>query len=359
VLVLLAAEAGARLASRVGRYQPKIVTEEYLRWNPYLFQVLRPGSYATRGGGRIEVNSLGFRGPEFSARKPAGVYRIFALGGSTTFGYPESIPATEDTYPFKLQARLQARGGTVAVEVINAGVVGYTLRTSLVNFVTRLQWYDPDLIVVNHAVNDAITIREEDDLLRAVARAQAPTPWEWLRDRSFVLLEANFRIFARLWHPSARGVVPSDQPATVTLAGYERHLRDLVALARAHGVAVVIANESVAVPEACADGRIVSEADRGLRPIEARICFLMQWYFPHLTPLGVKRTFEALASIQRRVAEAEGLVWVDLSTVVPRTAEYYWDLCHTRPAATTLVADALADRVAPLIRARAPSSDRR
>ena len=34
----------------------------------------------------VNINSLGFRGPEFSPEKPAEAYRIFMLGGSTLFG---------------------------------------------------------------------------------------------------------------------------------------------------------------------------------------------------------------------------------------------------------------------------------
>ena len=35
----------------------------------------------------VTINSLGFRGGEFSPEKPDDVYRIFMLGGSTMFGY--------------------------------------------------------------------------------------------------------------------------------------------------------------------------------------------------------------------------------------------------------------------------------
>jgi len=353
VAPLLLAEGAARLAHDLGRYQPKIITEPYLARNPYLYQVLTPGSYTRPGGARIEVNSLGFRGPEFFPKKPPGVYRIFVLGGSTSFGYPESIRSTADTYPFRLQAELRSRLGSAAVEVINAGVIGYTLRTSLVNFATRLTWYEPDLIIVYHAVNDAIAIREEDDLFHAVGRGDpGPSLWERIRDGSYVLLELNFRLFKRFAHPVARGITPSDDPRPATLAAYERHLKTLVDMARAMGVGVVIGNESVAIPEACDEGRVTAPADQALRPIEGRVCFLMQWYFPHLTPLGIRRTFDGLGAIQRRVAQEAGIPWVDMNSVVPRTAEYYWDLCHTRPAASAIIARAFAGPVVSLIRAR-------
>ena len=35
----------------------------------------------------VTINSLGFRGDEFSSEKPDNVYRIFMLGGSTMFGH--------------------------------------------------------------------------------------------------------------------------------------------------------------------------------------------------------------------------------------------------------------------------------
>jgi len=350
LLVFATAEGTARLAQRAGWYHPKIITAEYLKPNPYLSEILKPSSHTRLGDATIDVNSLGFRGDEFEPKKPPGVYRIFVLGGSTTFGYPESIPSNQETYPYKLQVDLRERLHDPKLEVVNAGVTGYTLRTSLVNFATRITWYEPDLIIVYHAVNDAIVTKNDRDLYFGVIDANlGANTWEAIRNESFVLLELNYRIFKRWQHPSVLGVARSDTPSPVTLQAYERNLRDLVALARARGTRVVLGNESLVVPAACAENKDGLEELPGLRPVEARVCFMLQWYFPHLTPIGVKRTFEALAAIQQHVANENGIPFVDVDPAVPKTSEYYWDLCHMTPAGTTRVAQTFADVVAPLI----------
>lgn len=348
-VMALAMEGAARLAYRLRVYTPKRVSEDFMQRNPYLFQIPKPASRTRVGQAEVEINSLGFRGAEFAPRKPAGSYRIFALGGSTTFGYPEAIPTTADTYPFKTQEELRRRLGTRAVEVVNAGMIGYTLRTSAVNYATRLTWYEPDLIIVSHGVNDLITVRGEDDLYYSVIRQEACPPlWEGIRDRSFLLLELNFRLYRRFWHPTALHVKPSDEAPAAALLAYERNLRHLVSMAKSRGVEVVLASEAVTIPASCESAaRPVPDP---LGPILPRVCFLMQWYFPHLTLRGVRRAFDDVARIDETVAREQQLTRVDLNAVVPGTAEYFWDMCHTRPAGTTLIAhalaDALADRVA-------------
>jgi lysophospholipase L1-like esterase len=342
VLVALALESAARLAYRLGAYTPKRVSEDFMQRNPYLFQIPKPGTRSRVREAHVDINSLGFRGEEFAPRKPPGSYRIFALGGSTTFGYPEGTPETADTYPFKTQEELRRRVNDRRIEVINAGVPGYTLRTSLVNYATRLTWYEPDLIMVSHGVNDMITFRSEDDLYYSVIRQEACPPlWDQIRDRSFLLLELNFRLYRRLWHPTAQHIQPADEPPPAALAAYERNLRQLVAMAQTRGVEVLIASEAVAIPTSC-DGQTPEELP-GLKPVLPRVCFLMQWYFPHLTARGIRRAFEEVARIDQAVAVDQGLTRVDLNAVVPKTAEYFWDMCHTRPPATTLIARALAD----------------
>ncbi len=352
LFALFTAEGMARLAHRAGFYHPKIVTAEYLKANPYLREVLKPGSRTRLGDASIDANSLGFRGGEFEPKKPGDVYRIFVLGGSTTFGYPESIPSTEETYPYKLELELRERLHDPKLEVVNAGLTGYTLRTSLVNFATRVLWYEPDMIVIDHAVNDAIVTKDDRDLYYGVIDANLGSNlWETIRNESYVLLELNFRLYKYLWHPAANQVARSDTPSEVTLRAYERNLRNLVDLAQAQGTKVVLANESVVIPQTCEESNGLPENPSGLGLIEKRLCFMLQWYFPHLTPLGVKRTFEQMTEIQRRMAAEKGLAFVDLNEAVPPTSEYYWDFCHTTPAGTTRVAEALAEAMAPVIEA--------
>ena len=352
-LLALMGEGAARLAHRLGRYTPKIITESYLQPNPYLYQIPTPGASVQAHLSRIDINSLGFRNEEFAPRKPPGYYRIFVLGGSTTFGYPGSIPSNQETFPYKLQLELRKRLNTNHIEVINAGVIGYTLRTSLVNYVTRLTWYDPDMLIVHHAVNDAITVKDEDDLLRGVIRANStPTLWELLRNQSYVLLELNYRFYRYFQRPSPVQQKRSDEPSPTTLRSYEQNLRFLTTVAKSRDVQVVIANEGTIVPSRCDGLSIVGPERAGLEPIEKQVCFLLDWYFPHLTATGVRRTFDQIAALQQAVAGENKLLWVDMNRIVPKTSEYYSDVCHTLPAGTTRIANALAELIQPSVEAK-------
>ena len=99
-------------------------------------------------------NSLGYRGPEVAVPKPAGTYRIVLLGGSTT--YSGGMEDTADTLPARLQALLQQRGHT-QVEVVNAGVSGYSSFESVANLQYRVLDLQPDLMMVYHGINDIHT----------------------------------------------------------------------------------------------------------------------------------------------------------------------------------------------------------
>ncbi len=124
--------------------------EQLYTLHPYLPFVLNPGYRSADGLNR--VNALGYRGDETTRQKPAGVYRIACLGGSTTY---TAVDDYRLTYPYLLGKYLKERYGHPEVEVINAGVSGYTTWEMLVNFQYRVLDLDPDLIVVYEAVNDA------------------------------------------------------------------------------------------------------------------------------------------------------------------------------------------------------------
>jgi lysophospholipase L1-like esterase len=98
-------------------------------------------------------DSLGFRGDPFPVRKPPGGYRIFCLGGSTT--YTSMVSRPDDAYPTLLERELRSMGYG-QVRVINAGAAGYTTYESLINFQFRIADLEPDLLVVYHGVNDTI-----------------------------------------------------------------------------------------------------------------------------------------------------------------------------------------------------------
>ncbi|MBS3108437.1 SGNH/GDSL hydrolase family protein [Candidatus Woesearchaeota archaeon] len=96
----------------------------------------------------FEINSMGFKGDEFSRMKPENVYRIVVLGGSTSFGnYPEYL---ED----KLNKKGKANNKTIKFEVINGAIVGYNSSLILKRFVYDIVTLRPDLVIYGPEWND-------------------------------------------------------------------------------------------------------------------------------------------------------------------------------------------------------------
>ena len=64
------------------------------------------------------INSHGFRGPEISEDKPSNTFRVFVVGGSTTYG---SGVNDANTITALLQKKFDEKNQNQTVEVINAG----------------------------------------------------------------------------------------------------------------------------------------------------------------------------------------------------------------------------------------------
>jgi len=116
--------------------------------NPY---VLRPGTYQGLGPATFHINQLGFRGAEMSRGKGER-FRIVVLGESTTF---EVTLLDEDRpWPERLEARIADElACDRAVEVVNAGVPGWTLSNQVMRFSDDITPLRPDLVLSYHGFN--------------------------------------------------------------------------------------------------------------------------------------------------------------------------------------------------------------
>ena len=100
----------------------------------------------------ITINTLGFRGAEFSEIKPSDTFRIFAVGGSTMFG--AGATSDETTIPGYLQQILSERDFEFDIEVINSGIQGADSNTELNLIEQKLVTFSPDLIIMYDGWND-------------------------------------------------------------------------------------------------------------------------------------------------------------------------------------------------------------
>ncbi|MEW6051805.1 MAG: SGNH/GDSL hydrolase family protein [Candidatus Zixiibacteriota bacterium] len=95
------------------------------------------------------INSLGMRGPEI-ARTKNGV-RILTLGNSCTFGWGVR---QEQIWTTRLQEMLKRGILTQSIEVVNAGVPGYSSLQGWRYFENELLVLQPDIVLITFAWND-------------------------------------------------------------------------------------------------------------------------------------------------------------------------------------------------------------
>jgi len=158
-LGLILVEGGLRLAGyRPLPTRPLTGNQEslhqYTKFRPSrrLIWELTPGWSGREGYGTVTVNSLGLREREIPMGKPAGTFRVLCLGDSVTFGH--WVEAAE-AYPRRLEEHLQARS-TNQIQVINAGVPGYSTFQEL-TWLEEEGWaYEPDLILLGFVLNDVV-----------------------------------------------------------------------------------------------------------------------------------------------------------------------------------------------------------
>ena len=356
LLVFAVAEVGLRIYAANSAYILKpdlpIIVD-----HAFLGKALKPNSeYASRLAS-VSVNSRGFRGKDFDVPKPAGVYRAFALGGSTTFGFYPSISSDAATYPGQLELLLNEQKPSAhqqtRFEVINGGLPGYSLRTSLQNFAARALYFQPDAVLIYHNTNDLARYGSEAALQQPLKNFYtepnlAHDLFESLFSWSYVLQELRFTLMQRLGLAQLFTPKPTLAAVSGSVSGgaaqwqvdprypavFRRDLTNLVVLAKANGVLPVLISQSIAIT-AETDLSQLTDAERAMRldkpdPYHARI-----------PPAHRYQMFALYNDIIREVATAEGAIFVDANAAIPKTPDYHWDYCHLTDRGAALLASTI------------------
>jgi lysophospholipase L1-like esterase len=106
---------------------------------------------APRDAGPLATNELGLRDtpPRVDARS-----RILLLGDSVSWGH--GIDDVRRVYPQVLERRMNERGGAAAVEIVNAGVPGYSTFQELAYLECCGLALSPDALVVQFSLSDVL-----------------------------------------------------------------------------------------------------------------------------------------------------------------------------------------------------------
>ena len=206
----------------------------------YLPYRLIPGSHGQLFQSTISINKLGFRGPEIPAVK-GDTYRIVALGESTTFGI--TLNAGDRPWPALLEELIRERVKPGRpVEVINAGVPGYSLDHNLFRFATDILPLHPDLLISYHGVNGFPMLDEKiPSNLGPRHPVYRERPVRFLADCEYHLK------MLRYLQSVGRLTLPAVSFATPLASPYADAYRRLITLARSNHIALVLGNFSMAV----------------------------------------------------------------------------------------------------------------
>jgi lysophospholipase L1-like esterase len=284
--------------------------------------------------GLTSHNSLGYRSDEFSLEKPNGVYRIVALGGSST--YDVNIKDNAAIFTAQLERLLREDYGYRNIEVINAGVPGYNSWEILVNLEFRVLDLHPDLVIIYEGTNDVharlvepsayrgddfgrrqawqvppVALWEQSALLRILSRmtsrtrqvgiddfVSSPTFYSWpYEDR---LIEDNLD----------PGELLKENPPIY----FRRNLENVIAVAQAHDVEVLFATWA---------------------------------HSPHLNDYASKATyqqgFQENNRVVMEVAESRHIPLFDFARVMPQDAKYWADGRHSNEAGALVKAGLFAE----------------
>ena len=137
-------EIAARAYARFAKQDRVLIHDPLLGWKPVAGA--RKWYTSEEAPYLIEINSKGLRDHEYPYEKPAGVFRILFLGDSFVFGSGGVESGRRFTELLE--------SSTPRLEVVNAGVPGYSPDQEFLFLQSEGHRYQPDLVVVGLFMND-------------------------------------------------------------------------------------------------------------------------------------------------------------------------------------------------------------
>jgi len=137
---------------------------------------------------RVEKKTY-FNAQSFPVKKTPGTYRIFCLGGSTTYGHPY---ADAKSYVGMLRELLRTSAPDVPWEVINCGGISYA-SCRLADMMTELAIYQPDLFVVYTGQNEFLEERTFHEIRKQSAAMKIAVPRSSLLNPPQIFDSAHLR----------------------------------------------------------------------------------------------------------------------------------------------------------------------
>lgn len=285
----------------------------------------------------VRINDRGFRGPDWSAEKPAGVVRVAALGASSTLGYNDP---DDGTYPAILERELDAAGCASRYEVMNFGIPHLTSAEIVALFLAEAVPLAPDVVTFYEGLNDAASIEGEGGSHAAPPRPRSAfqSAGIWTRDHLVLGALADEIVKERMRRYTAGDVKEylAGRPE-----GFVANLERLRQECAARGILLVVVKQqarSLLVPREMIHGVTYADEVAQVREKLAREGWVGQR----------ERFFLAHAEIlaaEERWAKAAGVPFVDAAAALDGDREVLVSWVHLSRRGNQMLAEAIAPEI--------------
>lgn len=279
--------------------------------------------------GPIQINSLGFRGPDIDRSKPEGRVRIAFLGGSTTFC--AEVSSNETAWPHLVWQIVSLAKADADIDYVNAGVPGYGTTASLKNLRFRVAELDPDVIVIYHATNDLSDNSFHEARDQGLVKQRTGQQKYWLSNYSLLahLVEMNLRIM-RNQRNSKAAIGTLEVDAEKLAAPFRQDLTRLVEVSKQTSAIVVLVTFSSQM-------RKEQPADQKLSAAASSL-----YYMPYMSVDGLIEAFEKYNDVIRDVAKESGVLMMDAEDAVPGDSIHFNDSVHFTDVGSRMMAEYVA-----------------
>jgi lysophospholipase L1-like esterase len=333
-VLLLLCEGGLRVRAWMKYGSPATgVRDPMISFDPAAGIYTPTPAYEVKGRNiHIKINSLGFRGDEFSRVKPPNTFRIAVLGASTTFN--SEVSSNQATWPARLQEKLRNAYPGMNVEVINASLGGYVANDNLKNLRHRVLPLDPDLVIYYEANNEiAADTFELAKKMGITSGSRQPAIVTTLSKYSlmFDLAYKNLAILVRSRAAAAGKIdrVPPDLP---------NHFISVLDEMRA-----ALAEKNIPFVLSTFIVKYRRNQDRATQIANADVAF---YYMPWMSIDGMLDAMEVYNQAILDYAKRQNLPVVDDREAIPADAQHFTDCMHLGDRG----AEAMAERFARYLR---------
>jgi lysophospholipase L1-like esterase len=279
-----------------------------------------------------------------SMKKPDNIYRIFFIGGSTV--RQAYIPKEKTSWGI-IEDFLNKHSKNIRFECVNFGSNGAFIEDSVALVAHEIIHYDPDMIVVMHAVNDLyVGLTDPKLLISSVERKylRRTSISRRLYRNSYLLMFLKRKIYDRLRSafylkpPEARlkevraiwKRAPKRAYATFpSLDSFRKNIKSLIGIAKMHNIRICFMTQ----PSLYSENMTEEEMN-------------ILWYTAGGTIPDIPTLYRGMNLYNeevKRICEQHNIECIDLASKIPKNPRYFVDQAHYTPEGAKLVAGVVGD----------------